>query len=268
MSHLGENDTLPAAALPVLRQNQILKVLRERGQATVIELVQLFRVSRDTIRRDLDLLESRSLLIRTHGGAVHNDQLVRVDSTLAGRMDEHVDAKRRIGKAAAALITDGETIITNGGSSTCAFAAALGDRRNLTVITNNLRLPPATPDIAVRSIHILGGTYWDISQVTIGAVGFAAVAGIAADTAVIGVSALSATGLSMGRLEEATETAAMIDIARRTILVADQSKFNRTAFARVSDFDKVDVLVTDAAPPEAIRHALDAAEVALIVCGT
>ncbi|WP_284945122.1 DeoR/GlpR family DNA-binding transcription regulator [Acidisoma cladoniae] len=267
MSGAGDTASMAMAALPVFRQNQILTILKERGQATVIELVEHFRVSRDTIRRDLDLLEQRGLLIRTHGGAVHNDQLVRVDSTLIRRMDEHVDAKRRIGEAAAQLITDGETLILNGGSTTCAVAAALGERRNLTVITNNLRLPPATPEAAVRSIHILGGTYWDVSQVTIGTVGFASVAGISADTAVVGVTAISAAGLSMGRLEEATETSSMIDIARRTIVVADHSKFNRTAFARVGAFDRIDILVTDAPPPDAMRQVLDAAGVALVVCG-
>jgi DeoR family transcriptional regulator, fructose operon transcriptional repressor len=267
MNSSGDNESVMMAALPALRQTRILKLLKDRGQATVVELVELFRVSRDTIRRDLDFLEQRSLLVRTHGGAVHNDQLVRVDTTLSRRMDERADAKHRIGEAAARLVADGETIILNGGSTTCAFAQALGERRNLTLITNNLRLPPATPEAAVRSIHILGGTYWDVSQVTIGAVGFASITGISADTAVVGVTALSATGLSMGRLEEAAETAAMIDVARRTIVVADRGKFSRTAFARIAGFERVDMLVTDAPPPEAILRALEEAGVELVLCG-
>ena len=83
-------------ALPALRHSRLLQYLQDRGQATVAELVTLLDVSRDTVRRDLDLLERRGLLVRTHGGAVTKDRLVRVDTTMGLRMDEHVEAKRRI----------------------------------------------------------------------------------------------------------------------------------------------------------------------------
>ena len=174
-------------ALPALRHARLVETLRERGQATVNELVALFGGSHDTIRRDLDLLERHGLLVRTHGGAVNSDRLVRLDTPLLSRMDEHIDAKRRIGAAAAALVRDRETLIINGGSTVCQFAAALGERRDLTIVTNNLRLPPAIPDGAIGAIHILGGTYWPQFQVTIGTIGFSPVAGINVDTAVLPV---------------------------------------------------------------------------------
>jgi DeoR/GlpR family transcriptional regulator of sugar metabolism len=253
-------------ALPALRQSRLIGLLQERGQVTVTELVALFDVSRDTIRRDLDLLEQRGLLVRTHGGAIDNSHLVQVDTTIGLRMDAHVEAKRRIAQHAATLVRDSETLILNGGSTTCYFAAALGDRRNLTVVTNNLRLPAVTPDSCVRAIHILGGLYWGISQVTIGPISFPSVAGISADTAVLGVTGLSAAGISMGRLEEATETAAMIDVARRTVVLADSSKFNVNAFATIAPFERIDHLVTDQPPPEDIQAALDRAGVQLLVC--
>lgn len=244
-----------SAALPAVRQNRLVELLRAHGQMTVNELVDRLGVSRDTIRRDLAQLESRGILHRTHGGAIYNDALVRVDTTLGARMDAFTAAKQRMGKAAAALIRDGETLIINGGSSTCFFGAALGDRRDLTIITNNLRLPPVTPESALRSIHILGGVYWPVSQVTIGAVGFPEVSGISADTAVIGATGISSQGISMGRLEEASETTAMVRIATRTIALLDQSKFNLTAFAKVASFSQITFLVTDAWPPENIVTA-------------
>ena len=260
-----ETDT-GASALPALRQNRLVSLVQERGHVTVSELVALFDVSRDTIRRDLDLLEQRGLLVRTHGGAVDNNHLVQVDTTFGLRMDAHVDAKRRIGQAAATLIRDSETLILNGGSTTCYFAAALGEHRNLTVVTNNLRLPPIMPETCVRSVHILGGLYWGTSQVTIGAVGFPSVNGISADTAVIGSTGLSAQGISMGRLEEATETVSMMNVAKRTIVVIDSSKFNVSAFATVAGFDRIHHLVTDQRPPDDIAAALDRAGVQVLVC--
>jgi DeoR/GlpR family transcriptional regulator of sugar metabolism len=253
-------------ALPALRQNRLLDVLQEREQVTVAELVALFDVSRDTIRRDLDSMERRGLLVRTHGGAIRKDQMVRVDTTLGLRMDAHADAKRRIGQAAAGLVRDSETLLLNGGSSTCAFAAALGERRNLTIVTNNLRLPPVTPEAAVRAIYLLGGTYWSVSQVTIGPIGLPGVAGFSADTAVIGITALSAIGITMGRLEEASESASMIDLAKRTIVLADQSKFNKAAFATIAGFDRIEHLVTDAEPPPDIATGLERAGVQVLVC--
>ena len=77
-------------------------------------------------------------------------------------------------------------------------------------------------------------------------------AGISADTAVIGVTGISAVGISMGRLEEATETAGMIDVAKRTIVLVDSSKFNVNAFATIAPFERIQHLVTDQQPPR--RH--------------
>lgn len=253
-------------ALPAVRQNRLLEILDQRGQVTVAELVALLEVSRDTVRRDLDLMERRGLLARTHGGAIGRHRMVRVDTSLGSRMDEHAEAKLRIGRLAAGLVRDGETLILNGGSTTCAFAAALGDRRNLTVVTNNLLLPPVTPEAALRAIYLMGGTYWAVSQVTIGPIGLAGVAGFGVDTAVIGVTGLSARGLTMGRLEEAVETAGMIEVARRTVVVADQSKFDVAAFAHIAAFDRIDHLVTDGEPPPDIAAALESAGVQVMVC--
>jgi DeoR family transcriptional regulator, fructose operon transcriptional repressor len=253
-------------ALPALRQNRLAGLLQERGQVTVTELVALFDVSRDTIRRDLDLLERRGMLVRTHGGAIDNSHLVQVDTTIGLRMDAHVGPKRRIAQHAATLVRDSETLILNGGSTTCYFASALGDRRNLTIVTNNLRLPAVTPDSCVRAIHVLGGLYWGISQVTIGPISFPTVAGISADTAVMGVTGISAAGISMGRLEEATETAGMIAVAKRTIVLVDSSKFNVNAFATIAPFERIQQLVTDEPPPAEILAELERNGVELLVC--
>ena len=254
-----------SAALPALRHNRLIQTLQERGQATVNELVELFAVSRDTIRRDLDLLERRGVLVRTHGGAVNNDRLVRLDSTLGSRMDEHVDAKRRIGIAAAGLIRNGETLVVNGGSTVCHFAAALGEKRGLTVVTNNLRVPPALPEAAIETVHILGGTYWPQFQVTIGTIGFVPAAGINADTAVIGCTGVSPNGISMTKLDEGAHTSGMIAVARRTIVLADRSKFNVKAFANVVGLDRIDHLVTDGEPPPELAAALERAGVNVVI---
>ena len=180
-------------------------------------------------------------------------------------MDTHVQAKRRIGRAASTLIRDGETLIVNGGSTTAYFAAELGARRNLMLVTNNLRIPPVLPEQTIRAVYVLGGTYWSSPQVTIGPIGFASTARINADTAVLGITGVSPGGFSIARLEEAAASAGMAQLAQRTIILADSSKFRAAAFAHVADFADVQHLVTDALPPREIAEALAEAGVEILV---
>ncbi len=255
-----------AASLPAARHAQLVEFVTENSQATVAALMTRFGVSRDTIRRDLTLLEQRGLLVRTHGGAVARENLVNAVTTLSTRMDAHIHAKQRIGRLTATLIRDGETVVLNGGSTTSYLAAELGELQRLTVVTNNLRIPAALPERCVRNVYVLGGAYMALSQATIGLVGFANVAGISADTAIIGVTALSADGFSVGNLEEALMTKEMMRLSRRTILVADSSKFDKSALALVAPLRAVQILVTDAAPAGALAEALAEAEVQVLVC--
>ena len=133
-------------SLPARRHSDLLRLVHRRGQVTVNDLAEHFEVSADTIRRDLDSLALRGLLTRTHGGAVPVEQLVNRDSSFAIKMQTQTAEKRRIARAAADLIRDGETLIVNGGSTTRYFAEELGHRKNLTVVTNSLSIPPALPE--------------------------------------------------------------------------------------------------------------------------
>jgi DeoR family transcriptional regulator, fructose operon transcriptional repressor len=253
-------------ALPSRRRAELVRLVRSRGQVTVTELAAQFDVSLDTIRRDLDLLAGRGLLTRTHGGAVPLDALAMHDTPFAERLNAHKAAKTRIGRAAAVLVSDDETLIINGGSTTRAFAAELASRRNLTVVTNNLAIPPVLSGDAVRDVYVLGGQYRPESQVTIGEVRFAPVSGISVDTAVIGVGGVTAhAGLSTTLLAEAVMIAAMIDAATRTIVVTDASKFGHNAFAHIVPLSRVHVLITDAEPPLELGAALAKAGVEVLV---
>jgi DeoR/GlpR family transcriptional regulator of sugar metabolism len=258
-SATGSNGTLPAR-----RRNELLQLARNHSQVIVAELASRFGVSPDTIRRDLDLLAERGLLERTHGGAVPAG-LVTQDSPLDLRLVAHKPAKQRIGQAAARLIRDGETLMINGGSTTLAFARELEARRDVTIVTNNLQVPAAVPLASVRDLYVLGGQYRFESQVTIGAVGFATVPSISADTAVIGVGGITVDGLSTTLLVEAEMMRAMIGSAIRTIVVADASKFGHSSFAQIVSLEHVQVLVTDEQPPEDVAQALAESQVQVVL---
>jgi len=252
-------------ALPARRRSELLRAAKKRGAITVAELAEEFAVSLDTIRRDLDYLAGRGLLIRTHGGAVAVDGFLERDAPYTQRLNARAAEKARIGRAAAALINDGETLIVNGGSTARAFAAALGERRRLTIVTNNLGLPSEVPESVARSIYLLGGHVRQELQVTIGAVGFPQAGPITADTAILGVGGISIEGLSTTMLEEAAMMAAMISAARRTVVIADAAKFGAAVFAHIAPLDRIDTIVTDEPPPPDLAAAVEAAGVVVIV---
>ncbi len=239
--------------------------MRARGEVTVAELTSMFGVSRDTVRRDLYLLERRGLLNRTHGGALPVEELVGQVMRFQLRVNARTTAKQRIARAAASLIQNGESLILNGGSTTCAFAAELGHLRDLTLVTNNMMLPACIPPQVARSVYVLGGEYWDSAQITVGSLKFGTAKPISVDTAIVSFTGINVKGLSIGRLEEAVITSEMMDIARRIIVVADHSKFGVEAFAHVAAFDRIQSLVTDAPPPADIAAMMDDSGIEVVI---
>jgi DeoR/GlpR family transcriptional regulator of sugar metabolism len=108
------------------RQEELLQLVEAKGQMSVDELARHFGVSDDTIRRDLQHLEGRKVLLRTHGGAVSTALLVHRETPFLTRAHAHADAKAKIGRAAAELISDGETLIINGGSGVSSLTTKDG----------------------------------------------------------------------------------------------------------------------------------------------
>ncbi|MCP4385688.1 MAG: DeoR/GlpR transcriptional regulator [Hyphomicrobiales bacterium] len=252
-------------SLPARRRSELLNIAKTRGSITVTEIANELAVSTDTIRRDLDYLSGRGLLMRTHGGAVPVDGFMDRDTPIGIRVNARATEKARIARAAAALIVDGETLIINGGSTTRALVGELGSLRNLTIVTNSLSVPAAVLPNTARGVYLLGGQIRQELQVTIGAVGFADAGPISADTAIIGVGGVSTSGFSTTMLEEATMITAMMVSARRVIVLADAAKFGATVLAHISSLARVHVLVTDARPPPDLMAALEEAEVEVIV---
>jgi DeoR/GlpR family transcriptional regulator of sugar metabolism len=258
---MSKNQNAPLAR----RQRELLRLVEAQGQMSVDGLARHFGVSDETIRRDLQELEKRKVLLRTHGGAVSTALLVHRETPFLSRANAQAEAKTRIGRAAAQLISDGETLLVNGGSTTFAFGANLGARRNLTIVTNNVAMLPALPAEAIEDVYLLGGKYRMSLGATVGPVGFSS-GNLRVDTAVLGVSGLTAdNGLSTTRPAEASMQAQMIASARRTIVVADASKFGHDTFAQIAPLSAINLLVTDAPPPADLSQALNQANVEVIV---
>ena len=254
-----------SGSLPARRRADLAQYVREPAQATVAELAGIFQVSADTVRRDLDHLARHGVLTRTHGGAVPMEELATADTPLMNRRDTQREAKERIGRAAARLVENGETVIINGGTTALEAARALVGLRNLTIVTNNLLVPSEVPQDAVRDLYVLGGMCRIRSMVTIGPVGFTGTRGIRADVALIGVGGVSENGYSTSHLGEAQMMQQMIESASRVVILADASKFGRHAFVHICALEDSTALVTNALPQPDLDQALREADVDIIV---
>lgn len=247
------------------------KFVEEHGQATVARLMEVFDVSGDTVRRDLQYLHEQGVVVRSYGGVVHRDDLARFDPPFLSRAHVNKDAKDAIGALAATLVSDQQTLIVNGGTTTLALARALGGRKDLTVVTNNLHLPGNLPAGAVSELHILGGRFRMTSFATVGPVELPDVQGglshiFHADLAFIGVGGVSPDrGFSGSDLVESSMIRHMIDRAERVVVLADSSKFGTAAFAQIGPLSIAHCLLTDKPPPAELSAALAEAGVDLLV---
>lgn len=248
------------------RQIDILAVARSQGRVLVDSLAVSFAVTPQTIRRDLNELCQRGLLARVHGGAMPANSVSNVG--YEDRRHLFTAEKALIGAAAAAQIPENSSLVINIGTTTEQVARALYKHRDLVVITNNINVVNILTGSPGKELILAGGV---VRQSDGGIVGEAAVEFIRqfrVDCAVIGASSLDESGAVLDYdYREVLVARAMIANARRTILVADHQKFERSAPVRICALAEVDMFVTDQRPPARFMDACSANNVEVIVAG-
>ncbi|QJS08274.1 DeoR/GlpR transcriptional regulator [Streptomyces argyrophyllae] len=241
----------------VERHRLIAQAVREAGTLTVAELADLTGASDMTVRRDLDQLAAQGVLERFRGGA--RTLLLRGDEPpFALRTHEAVDAKRRIAAEVASLITDGETVLLDSGT-TCLEVARLLRGRQITVMPLSLQAIGVLGDAPEpTALLVPGGRPRAGEGALTGPLTLASLSALRFDTAVLGCCGLtSGDGMTAYDLDEAAVKKAVVTSARRVIAAADGSKLGRTAHAYVGPSSLVDILVTDATAPADEISALE-----------
>jgi DeoR family transcriptional regulator, fructose operon transcriptional repressor len=229
------------------RQQAILDRARAVGRVDVLTLAMEFDVTPETIRRDLTSLERRRLVCRTHGGAVPAERL-DAEPRIADREALHVAEKERIARAAVAEIPEEGAVLLDAGTTTAALARMLPHDRELTVVTNGLPLAVLLADRPAITLHVLGGRTRGQTLATVGEWVERALAEILVDVAFLGANGVSVErGLTTPDRAEATVKRQMMTSARRSVILADHTKFEADAFARFGELAEVDVLITDSA---------------------
>lgn len=248
------------AATPSLltaeRRVRIGELLARNGSVRVNELSRLFRVTEVTVRSDLDAMARSGLLVRDRGGAIAHTS-TSLSTAFEKRALEHAEQKRRIGRAAAALVEDGETVILDAGSTVMEMARNMPALKSLTVVTTGLNI--AAQVGAVPGVHVLvaGGFLSPETVSTVGAIAERDLENLIVDKLFLSTQAFNAeSGLTDVSLDVARVKAAMIRSARRTFLLADSSKWGLSMFAKVAPLTEIDVLITDNALPKAARKSI------------
>lgn len=259
----------PGRSLPAGRKAQIAGFVAETGQVTVNNLAERFRVSTDTIRRDLDQLSDEGVLIRTYGGAVSKSIVPLPDRAVDVRMTMQAGEKDAIAAIAISLIEDSSSIMINGGTTTLAVARMLHSHTDLTIATNNLLIAPVIHPSAIRDLYIFGGMVRPLTMASIGPVTLRSATGseldIQCDLALIGVGAIApGVGYSTSNAAEAAMLREMIARSTRVAILADSSKFDRRLFAQIGELAVADYLVTDRAPDGELLEALTDAGVEVL----
>ena len=249
------------------RQERILEEVRLVGGARVSELVDLLHVSDMTVRRDIVQLAQRGLVERVHGGATTVGARSSEEPGFATKSALAREQKHSIAVSCAALISPGESVAVSAGTTTLEVARELLPVAELTIVTNS---PPVAdlmhdPGRRDRCVVLVGGERTP-SNALVGPVAVEALRTLHVDTLVLGVHGITVQqGLTTPNLVEGATDRALVESARRLIVVADHTKWGVVGLAKISELRQVDVLITDGGLPSAARRSLSAAVGRLVI---
>lgn len=227
------------------RQAQILQAARSLGRVEVLSLAAQMDVTPETVRRDLTALERLGVLRRVHGGAMPVERF-GFEPNVAMRENQFSAEKDRIGKAALDELPDGGAIILDAGTTTVRLASLLPTDRRFTVVTHSLPVASALASYANITLHLLGGVVRGITLAAVGDWALRNISDVSVDVTFLGINGITAErGLTTPDLAEAQVKRALTRAGRRTVVLADSSKFGRVEFAAVAALDEVDTIITD-----------------------
>lgn len=246
------------------RQAQIADAVRNEGRVSVEALTRRFGASAETIRRDLSALARDGRVHKVHGGAVMPRS--RGEDPFQQRMGHHTAAKRHIAKLARSLVSPGDTLFIDTGTTTLIFAEELVGVADLTVVTNSVEIARVlTEDGNGNEVYLVGGLYNADNRQTHGMMAMSQLGLFRGTRAMLAIGTLDAAAGAMDyNIEEAQVARSMIEQAQSAVILADSSKFNRIAPFAVGPLDRFDALVCEREPAATLRRALDRASVEVV----
>lgn len=231
------------------RHQIILDLINQNDAVQVTELVSMFGVSEVTIRRDLDILERKGLLRRVHGGAISGSGR-SYEPPFISRSAKCSEEKQRIGKAAAEMIHNGDSIMLDVGTTTLEIARNIFDRQNLTVITPSFHIALALVEHPGIRLILTGGILRRGELSLVGHLAERTIEGFNVDKFFMGAGGIDPeVGFTEFNLEDTLVKQAMLKRAKEIIVVADSSKFGLIALNSIAPISVADRILTDMKAP-------------------
>jgi len=250
----------------VERRKSILNQINEEGQVFVPELSKKFNVSEVTIRNDLEQLEKKNMLIRARGGAIKAERGVGIDYRLSDKSKLNSEEKARIGKKAAQLINERDTIIIDSGTTTMEVAKNIGHLTDLTVISNAINIISQLIQQKNLNLIIPGGYLRKNSLSLVGPLAEKNLQNLFVDKVFIGVDGFDTRhGIYTPNIEEAHFNEIMIKISKEVIVVCDSSKFLKHSLAYICGIDKIHAVVTDDGISDEDKKRLEDAGISVLI---
>ena len=242
-----------------IRRNRILQQLRAEGMVSVAALAKELDATPVTIRTDLSALEQDGYLIRVQGGAVLPAKAETGCCDASVTDPEILSAKRTIAQAISNMVSNGQTLFINSGTTTACVAEALRSKMDLNVVTKSLAVATALGSTPSIRVILLGGEINAQYGFTYGGDTQEQLCRYKADMVILSCEGISAgSGITTRHAEEAMVDRLMIAGAKSVLLAADHRKIGHAGFARVCNCDKNFAVVTDGkADPEALQELLD-----------
>jgi DeoR/GlpR family transcriptional regulator of sugar metabolism len=238
-----------SGGIPVLaedRYKKILELLNKTNSVKTSTLIKLFNVSVETVRRDLEYLEGEGLLTRVYGGAVRDKVDARQQVFLA-REGEHATEKAEIADTACRFVEEGQSLALDVSTTNLEIAKKLKNKfKNLTILTNSIRIATELADMDDYSILLTGGVLRKEEYSLIGEMCEEGILRYHVDTAFISASGISLNaGITDFGFGEVRAKKKMIEIAQKVIVVCNSSRFDVISLLNVCELERVDTLITD-----------------------
>jgi DeoR family transcriptional regulator, aga operon transcriptional repressor len=232
--------------IPTLeRQKQILSLLSQQGRLRVAEIVTQFSISEATARRDLETLAAQGKAQRVHGGVIAVGQ-APPELPILERESEQSEEKASIGRAAASLVGNNETVFLGSGTTVLEIARHLRDHKSMTVITNSLPVINILAGVKEITVVSLGGMLRESELSFIGHITEQSLLEVRADKVFMGTRGVSLDhGLTNDYLQETLTDRAILKSGREVIIVADHTKVNRVSTVLLAPLNSMHTFVTD-----------------------
>lgn len=250
--------------LPIERRGEILQKLMMDGKVVVSELAEQYEVTEETIRRDLEKLETDGHAKKTYGGAIRNDNMTS-DLPYIVRKQTNVGGKKYIAELIGEMIGDGDSLLLDASTTALFTVKSIFNKQNLTIITNSVAALLEMPQGNDWNVICTGGLYRSDAMYHYGSVAEESVSKYNVDYAI-----LSCKGLDMAKgVTDTRETIAdlkktFLTSAKEVILAVDHTKFDQISFVNLCGFDRIDTVVTDVEPSEAWKNFFAEKKIRLI----